>query len=119
MTIGVVDVPLAEGGSVLVQVEPAVDGPVVRGAGGPAPVQLASRSFEDMLTGLGPVTRAVLSELRSATEGPSEIELEFAVTLTGEAKILLARAAGEAHFRITVRWPHPSDGPAPGASDPP
>lgn len=62
-----------------------------------------------MLSGLGPATRAVLSQLRSLADAPHEIEVEFAVKLTADARIVIAHAGGEANFRIMLKWARPPD----------
>ncbi|MBV9944857.1 MAG: hypothetical protein JO262_22220 [Solirubrobacterales bacterium] len=110
---GIVEVPLAEGGSVLVEVDDAGDGLAIRGGRGQAAIPEVSASLEQVLAGLGPVTRALVSEVRGMTDRPAEIELEFSVKLTAEAKIVIARAAGEANFRIALKWAHTADPPSP------
>jgi hypothetical protein len=100
----VVEVPLAEGGSILVEVDDVIDGPAVRGRGtAAAPAQLA-RSLEEALAGLGPTTRALVSQVRELADSPNEIEVEFAVKLSADATIVIARTGGEANFRILLRW---------------
>jgi Trypsin-co-occurring domain 1 len=113
MVSGVVDVPLALGGAVLVEVDEVVDGPVVRGRGGPAALPPVSEPLEHVLAGLGPVTRALLSQLRVLTDSPDEIEVEFSVKLTAEARIVITRAGGEANFRIALKYSRASDAPPP------
>jgi hypothetical protein len=99
----VVEVPLAEGGSILVEVDDLIDRPPVRGHGTAVPAQLA-RSLEETLAGLGPTTRALVSQVRELADSPHEIEVEFAVKLSADARIVIARTGGEANFRILVRW---------------
>jgi hypothetical protein len=105
----VVEVPLDEGGSILIEVDEVLDGPVVRGRGGAAALPPLAEPLEHILAGLGPVTRALVSQLRALSDSPHEIEVEFSVKLTTEAKIVIARAAGEANFRIALRWARASD----------
>jgi hypothetical protein len=100
----VVEVPLAEGGSVLVEVDEPVEGPAVRGRGGAAGLPPLAEPLEQVLAGLGPATRAVLSQLHALADSPDEIEVEFAVKLTADARIVIAHAGGEANFRIALRW---------------
>ena len=111
MVSGVVEVPLAEGGSVLVEVDEVMDAPVVRGRGGAAALPPISEPLEHVLAGLGPVTRALVSQLRVLTDSPHEIEVEFSVKLTAEARIVITRAGGEANFRIALKWGRTSDAP--------
>jgi Trypsin-co-occurring domain 1 len=110
---GIVEVPLAEGGSVLVEVDDAVDGLAIRGRGGQAAIPEVTAPLEQVLAGLGPVTRALVSEVRGMTDRPAEVELEFSVKLTAEAKIVIARAAGEANFRVSLKWAQTPELPPP------
>jgi Trypsin-co-occurring domain 1 len=113
MVSAVAEVPLAEGGSVLVDVGEVMDGPVVRGRGGPAALPPVSEPLEHVLAGLGPVRRALPSQLRVLTDSPQEIEVEFSVKLTDEARIVITRAGGEANFRIALKYSRTSDAPPP------
>lgn len=107
----VLEVPLAEGGSILVEVDEATDGPVVRGRGSAAAPPPLAESLEQVLAGLGPATRALVSQLRALTDSPHEIEVEFAVKLSADAKIIIAHAGGEANFRIVLKWARTPDPP--------
>jgi len=53
---------------------------------------------------LGPAVRGIVTELREATEGPSEVTVEFSVKLSAESGVIIARTGGEANFRIGLRW---------------
>jgi hypothetical protein len=46
-------------------------------------------------------------------DSPHEIEVEFAVKLTADARIVIAQAGGEANFRIVLKWARPPDRPSP------
>ena len=46
--------------------------------------------------------KAVLEKLKEAR--PDEIEVKFGVKASGEAKWLVAKAAGEANFEVTLTW---------------
>jgi len=105
-----VEVPLAEGGSILVEVDQAVAEPVVRGRGGGVDVAQLTEPLEAMLAGLRPTAEAVLAQLRGLAESPHEIEVEFAVKLTADARIVIAHAGGEANFRIALRWARTAEG---------
>jgi hypothetical protein len=59
---------------------------------------------------VGPAVEAARVVLDKAKEArPDEIELKFGVKVTGGATWLVARAAAEASFEITMTWrPHPA-----------
>ena len=71
------DLELEEGGSILVEVDEPVRGPVTRGRPAEAVTQ-AGESLERVLGRLGPAVRGIVSELRAAADWPDEVELEFA-----------------------------------------
>lgn len=108
----VVDVPLAEGGSILIEVDEVTDGPVVRGRGAAANPTPLAEPLEHVLATLGPAARALVSQLRGLADSPYEIEIEFAVKLSADARIVIARAGAEANFRIVLRWAPTPDTPA-------
>ena len=98
--------PLEGGGRLLVEVAPsAYEGPVVRGrSGGTEVVTRAEETFERVIGQLGPMLRGLLAEIRQSVTTASEVEVEFAVKLSADANVVIARTGGEAHFRIQVTW---------------
>ena len=112
----VLEVPLAEGGSILVEVDEPHDSPAVRGHPAASLPPLAE-SLEGVLARLGPVARALVSQVRELTDSPQEIEIEFAVKLSADARIVVARAGGEANFRILLKWRRPPDVLPPSGGD--
>jgi hypothetical protein len=98
-----VEVPLADGGSILVEVDEQDRGPVTRG--GPAEsVAKAGESLEQVLGQLGPAVRGIVSQLRTAADWPEQVQIEFGVKLSTDANLIIARAGGEANFRIALTW---------------
>ncbi len=105
MTGQVVEVPLAEGGTVLVEVDELYDGPVVRGGGGGSlALPPMTEPLERVLAGLGPATKAVLNQLQGLADSPGEIHVEFAIKLTTDARIIIAKAGAEANFKVSLKW---------------
>jgi hypothetical protein len=57
--------------------------------------------------------RAVLEKVKEAR--PDQVEVKFGVKASGEAKWLVAKAAGEANFEVTLTWHrHDSETPMGG-----
>jgi len=69
--------------------------PALRGA--PAPPS----SPRDQL---GPLVNGVVTKLREASDWPDEVQVEFSIKLSADANVIIARTAGEANFRIALRW---------------
>lgn len=64
----------------------------------------AGASLEQVLGRLGPAMRGIVSQLREAAEWPDEVEVEFAVKVSADSNVIIARAGGEANFRIALKW---------------
>ncbi|WP_327682257.1 CU044_2847 family protein [Kitasatospora sp. NBC_00458] len=62
--------------------------------------------------------RAVLAQV--ASMGPDEVELKFGIKVNGTANWLVARAATEANFEVTLTWKprgEATGGSAPGPGE--
>ena len=66
-------------------------------------VTRAEQTFADALDGLGPMLGGFIERVR-ATAGPAEVEVEFAIRISADANVIVARTGGEANFRVTARW---------------
>lgn len=99
------ELDLDQGGSILVEVDqPERDGPVTRGGRPAEAVVKAGQSLEQVLGQLGPTIRGIVSELRSSAHSPDQVEVEFAIKLSTDANVVIARMGGEANFRIALTW---------------
>lgn len=98
-----------QGGVVLVEVEDRAAGPVTRGGRSQAAVVEAGESLERVLGQLGPLIKGIVSELRAAADWPDEVEVEFAVKVSADSNVIIARAGGEANFRIALKWSRERD----------
>ena len=76
----------------------------MRGGRAEAAVVEAGESLERVLGRIGPAMKGIVSELRASAEWPDEVEIEFAVKVSADSSVIIARAAGEANFRIALRW---------------
>jgi hypothetical protein len=93
-----------DGGSILVEATALTPGHLSRGAGGARTVTKTGKRLERVLGDVGPAVRGLVAELRSALAAPDEVEVEFAITLSTDANVIIARGGDEANFRITARW---------------
>jgi hypothetical protein len=99
-----VEMPLEQGGSILVEVDDSRAGPVTRGGRVDDAVVKAGESLEHVLGQIGPAVRGIVGQLREAADWPDEVEVEFAVKLSAGANVIITRTTGEANFRIALRW---------------
>jgi len=86
------------------EVEPGDD---FRPAGAGEVVARVREAVEPAVAG----ARAVLEKVREC--GPAEVELKFGIKVSGTASWLIARAATEANFEVTLTWKAPMSAAAP------
>lgn len=108
-----VEFPLEEGGSVFVEADAeSFTGEVTRGM---RPRELASeagQTLEASLARVQPAAVAIVDRLRALADAPEEIQVEFGITLSAELGAFVAKASGDANFRVSLRWKRDSPPPA-------
>jgi hypothetical protein len=118
-----VEFPLEDGGSVLVQVE---DGSAAAGYAGDEVtrgwgdrdqrvVEQAQQSFEAAVTRVQPAVQALVRRLRSLAESPAEITIDFGIELSAEVGAFVAGASSTGNFTVSMTWRPGRDAPATGA----
>jgi predicted RNase H-like HicB family nuclease len=98
-----VEFPLEEGGSIVVEVDELETGGTVRAGRGDT-IEKAKETLEEALNKVVPVTKSVVEKLRSVGSKPDEIEITFGVKLSTVAGAVIASATAEANLGVTVRW---------------
>src|SRR5947209_5283218 len=98
-----VEFPLEEGGSIIVEVDEPESAGTVRAGRGDTIVK-AKETLEEALNNVLPVTKSIVEKLRSIGNKPDEIEISFGVKLSTVAGAVIAAASAEANFDVTVRW---------------
>ena len=48
--------------------------------------------------------KGVVTRLREAADWPDEVTVEFSIKLSADSNVIIARAAGEANFKISMSW---------------
>ena len=101
-----VEFPLDEGGSVLVEVDEPPAGPVTRGLGKDrsALVEEADKTFEDATAAVTPAARSLIARLRSIDDPPDEVAIQFGVQLSAQTGAFIASVAAEANFTVSMTW---------------
>ncbi|MCX5197446.1 CU044_2847 family protein [Streptomyces sp. NBC_00249] len=104
-----VEVPLGDGtdGMLRVQIR-EVDGSLERVGRGSGSVARASRTFGEMIDGIRPVADSFVGRLSGLVHRPDEITLEFGVSLSAEADVVIASTSTEANFSVTLTWNSPT-----------
>lgn len=107
-----VEFSLDQGGSVLVEVDDAQPGPVMRGIGKDQPtlVEKADEVFEDAAAGVTPAARSLIARLRSVDDSPDEAGIKSGVQLSGQTGVFIASVAAETNFKVPMTWRRSADG---------
>jgi hypothetical protein len=99
--------PLADGGEVVVEVDPHDLG-VGRASRPGETIQQALVTYEEALDSVRRTADATLRSLRNMEQVPDELEVTFAVRLSGEVGAVIAKAGGEANLSVKLTWHGPS-----------
>lgn len=100
-----VEFPLDQGGSVIVEVDDLATGPTVRGLkSGSALVEQADKTFQDATAAVTPAARSLIAQLRSIDDAPDEVGIEFGVQLSAQTGAFIASVAGQANFKVSLTW---------------
>ena len=92
--------PLADGGSVVVEVEGE---PGLEQASAPSGVlREATTTFEHALSEVRAAASAALAQFRDL--GPDEVELKFGVKLDAQAGAVIARTGLQGQFEVKLKW---------------
>src|SRR5262245_28695589 len=97
------ELDVADGGSILVEVDEPEER-LTRGGRPGEVITKAGETLEEVLGQLGPVVQGIVSQIRANAEWPDEVQIEFAVKLSADANVIVARSGAEANFRIALTW---------------
>ncbi|MEU3062631.1 CU044_2847 family protein [Streptomyces subrutilus] len=64
----------------------------------------ASRSLGEMVTGIRPVAQSFVDGFRGMAQAPDELNLEFGLSISAEADVVISSTAAQANFRISLTW---------------
>ncbi len=92
-------------GSVFVEIEEDAVGPLPASNAG-TNVLRAGQSFTDAVSGIEPISRAVMKQIEGLA--PDEATVQFGIKLTGKAGVVLASTEAEGQFTLTLTWKKPS-----------
>jgi hypothetical protein len=98
--------PLKGGGSLVVEVD-AVESAgarLMRGTATEDAVASATSTFESALENVRGAAEAILHQLCSLAQPPDEVAVEFGVKMSAESGAIIAKASGEANFKINLIW---------------
>ncbi|MCK9868698.1 CU044_2847 family protein [Nocardiopsis dassonvillei] len=117
-SVRTVEVPLDGNSDECVRVQiREVDEALVRVGRGGRSVARAERSFGQMLDTVRPVADSFVGRFKELAHTPDEITLEFGLSLSVEADVVISSTAAEANFSVSLTWtkedaPRPPDDPS-------
>lgn len=114
-----VDVAGGPSDVVRVEIEQTADG-LVKVARPGQVVARATRSLGDMLAGIRPVAENFVDNFRGMVHAPDDISVEFGLSLSAAADVVISSTAAGANFKVTLTW-HRSpadDGAEPASAAP-
>lgn len=100
----VLQMPLDDGGSLLVETAEPDESTLERVGRAGQPVAQAAETLQQALGRLRPAIGAIVTWIRQSDRPPDRIGLQFGITFTAEAGVVVARASTEANFTVTVEW---------------
>ncbi|MDX3077494.1 CU044_2847 family protein [Streptomyces sp. MI02-7b] len=104
-SVHTVEVPLGDGSDDVVRVQiREVDESLVRVGRGSRAVVRAERTLGQMLDTVRPVADSFVGRFRGMANAPDEVTLEFGVSLSAEADVVIASTATAANFSVTLTW---------------
>nr|WP_243769495.1 CU044_2847 family protein [Streptomyces cyanogenus] len=111
-----VELPVGTAGGrpevVKVQVEQKGDGLVQVARPGQV-VARATRSLGDMLAAVRPVAQNFVDGFQDMVSRPDEIGIEFGLSLSAEADVVISSTTAQANFKVSLVWhPPPADAAA-------
>jgi hypothetical protein len=107
-----VEFPSDSGDLILVEVEDSelADGATRRGLSSSSVVERAQTSFEDALEKAQPMASGLVSKLRGIADSPDEVQVEFGLSLSAQAGVvLMAGANAGANYKVTLKWTKSSE----------
>jgi hypothetical protein len=99
-----VEFPLEDGGSILVEVTEAADGRVTRGLNRDGLTEQTQHTFEQAISRIQPAATSIIAKLRGIPEAPDEVNVEFGLELSAEAGAFIASASTSANFKVSLTW---------------
>lgn len=77
-------------------------------------VARAARSLGEMLVGIRAIATDFVEGFQGMPQVPDDIEVEFGLSLTAKADVIVSSTSAEANFKVKLTWHKPSGGEAAG-----
>ncbi len=99
-----VEFPLEDGSSILVEVEENEAGGIIKASRADDAVTKANKTFEEAMDKVKPAASAIIAKIRGLSDAPDEVEVQFGLKLSAEAGAFVAATGVEANYTVTLKW---------------
>jgi hypothetical protein len=100
-----VEFPLADGGSILVEVDETLLETGIEQAALPGTtIVKATETLEAAFNHIKPAAGVILAQLRGLAERPEQVEVEFGLKLSTQVGAIIASGSSEANLVVRLRW---------------
>src|SRR6266487_7195473 len=99
-----IEFPLDDGTSMLVEVEEPEEGGLVKASRAGEVITKAQQTLGEALEKVKPAAQYVILQLRKLHDSPDEIQVAFGLKLSADAGAVLASTGTEANYTITLKW---------------
>lgn len=99
---------LDDGQVVLLEVAGERPAGVQRVSRGGTVATAAAETLQQALARVRPALGALVDEARGLARPPVSVTVEFGITVSAEAGVVVARASTDAHFTVSMQWPNGS-----------
>jgi Trypsin-co-occurring domain 1 len=99
-----IEVPLENGGSILIEVDATRSGDVLRGKGATQVIEQVSQTLEEALGHVISTAYVMIAQLRAIPQTPDEVSVEFCVKFGAKGSVYIAGGEAEANFKVALKW---------------
>lgn len=99
-----IEFPLQEGGSMLVEVDEPETGGVVKASRAGEAAEKATQTLEEAIDKIKPAAQSIITQLRGLHDEPDEVAVEFGIKLSAAAGAFVASASVEANYKVSLKW---------------
>ena len=99
-----IEFPLEDGRSIVMEVDETHSG-VIQASRGPGEiVGKATQTFEAAMDRIKPTARTIISKLRELKDSPDEVSIEFGLTFSVQAGVIITGIESEATLKVSLTW---------------
>ncbi|GAA2411336.1 hypothetical protein GCM10010420_45310 [Streptomyces glaucosporus] len=109
---------LSDGTGVLVEIADTEAGGIDRVGRASSVARGASETLQEALAHVRPALDAVAGSVRGMVHPPETVRVDFGIKLSAEAGVVIARAATEANFTVSLEWRTRDDTARPSPGEP-